>query len=56
MFGAGRRAAVGEGSRKQAAQLLGRGSDLQLKVSVSIESFTGTNIHPKINFPFFLFL
>lgn len=31
-------------------------NDLQIKVFVSIESFTRTNIHPKINFPFFLFL
>lgn len=31
-------------------------NDLQIKVFVRIESFTRTNIHPKINFPFFLFL
>lgn len=29
---------------------------LQIKVSVSIESVTRTNIHPKINFLPFLFL
>lgn len=29
---------------------------LQIKVSVSIESVTRTNIHPKINFLLFLFL
>lgn len=31
-------------------------NDLQIKVFVRIESFTRTNTHPKINFPFFLFL
>ena len=31
-------------------------NDLQIKVFVRIESFTRTNMHPKINFPFFLFL
>lgn len=31
-------------------------NDLRIKVCVSIKSFTRTNIHPKINFPFFLFL
>lgn len=29
---------------------------LQIRVSVSIESVTRTNIHPKINFLLFLFL
>lgn len=35
---------------------LAAANDLQIKVFVSIESFTRTNIHPKINFLFFLFL
>lgn len=30
--------------------------DLRIEVCVGIKSFARTNIHPKINFPFFLFL
>lgn len=45
-------AACGDSQRSHSAAA----DDLQIKVLVSVESVTRTNIHPKINFLLFLFL